>query len=735
MGLFHEKAPGSSFGLSTKPPCREKTDLSRWRLRDHDSRHSWHYLSNQDAVQDWPQSHAEKYYLDLPLNLPSLAEATTPLEAARNGLTYFEQLQLPSGHWGCESGGPMVFSVGIIIAWFVTNTPIPEPVQVELKRYLVTLADPVEGGWGLHTTGESTVCGTVINYCVLRILGMDCNDPILIRARSFVHERGGATHSSIWGKFWLAVLGVLDWDIVNPMPPELWLLPDWVPFAPWRFYAEMRLASQPMSYLYSKRWSYGGKLVHALRRELLVESYHETDWETHRNSISAADCKQPHSIILDCASWAFVNIWRPYLRPNFLKKKAESWVSQLIDMQDRNTDYADIAATDAPMNTIICYFRDGPDSVSFKRHLERLQEFLWMTPHGMLINSTNGSQSWDTAFSVQAACHAGLHREERWRDMLLKAYHFLERQQVRENCVSQDTCYRQPRKGGWAFSNKDQGFVVSDCIAEALKAIIMLEKTAQFPKIFDDQRIFDAVDTMMLYQNKTGGVSAFEARRGGEYLELLNLSDIFAKHMVEYDYPECTSSCVTALALFRQYWPLYRTRDIDTFIRRGVSWIKKAQRLDGSWYGSWGICFTYGTMFALEALACVGEDYSTSDSARRACHFLISKQREDGGWSEDFKSCETEEYHENPSGSLVAQTAWAIIGLVEAKYPDPEPLARAAAYLMSRQQANGEWPNEAIPGSFHSFCTFSYPNYKFHFTIKALGLLGTRYPDLKTPWP
>ncbi|KAM5349570.1 hypothetical protein ACJ41O_006075 [Fusarium nematophilum] len=622
----------------TKPSLgHEKTDLGRWRLKDDDSRHTWHYLADEDAARDWPQSYAEKHYLDLPLDLPALPQATTPSDAAHNGLNFFEKLQLPSGHWGCESGGPMVFSAGIIVAWFVTNTPIPEPFQIEFKKYLVRLADPVEGGWGLHTTGQSTVCATVINYCVLRILGMGPSDPILVRARSFLHENGGATHSAIWGKFWLAVLGVVDWDIVNPMPPEAWLLPDWAPFAPWRFYAEMRLVSQPMSYLYSKRWSYGGELVQALRREVLVESFPDIQWEQHRNSVSKADYKTPRSWIADSVNWVFVNIWRPYLRTNALKQRAEAWVSRLIDMQDANTDYADIAGTDASMNTIVCYYRDGPDSISFKRHVERLQEFVWLTSDGMLVNSTNGSQSWDTAFAVQAVCHAGFHTDERWRSMLLKAYHFLERQQVRENCVDQDKCYRQARKGGWAFSNKDQGFVVSDCIAEALKAIIMLEKTGKFPKIFDDQRIFDAVDTMMLYQNKSGGVSAFEARRGGEYLEKLNVTEIFGRNMVEYDYPECTSSCVTALALFRQHWPQYRSKEVDTFIRRGISWIKGDQRLDGSWYGSWGICFTYGTMFALESLACVGEHYATSQSARRACDFLISKQREDGGWSESFK--------------------------------------------------------------------------------------------------
>jgi lanosterol synthase len=44
-------------------------------------------------------------------------------------------------------------------------------------------------------------------------------------------------------------------------------------------------------------------------------------------------------------------------------------------------------------------------------------------------------------------------------------------------------------------------------------------------------------------------------------------------------------------------------------------------------------------MFALESLSLVGETYETSESARRACDFLVSKQRKDGGWGESYKVC------------------------------------------------------------------------------------------------
>jgi len=42
-------------------------------------------------------------------------------------------------------------------------------------------------------------------------------------------------------------------------------------------------------------------------------------------------------------------------------------------------------------------------------------------------------------------------------------------------------------------------------------------------------------------------------------------------------------------------------------------------------------------MFALESLSLVGETYDTSDRVRRACDFLVAKQRADGGWGESYK--------------------------------------------------------------------------------------------------
>ena len=73
-----------------------------------------------------------------------------------------------------------------------------------------------------HVVGKSTVFGTALNYVTMRLLGVDRDDPDIVRARGLLHQLGGAIGIPSWGKFWLSVLNVYDWDGVNTLLPELW---------------------------------------------------------------------------------------------------------------------------------------------------------------------------------------------------------------------------------------------------------------------------------------------------------------------------------------------------------------------------------------------------------------------------------------------------------------------------------------------------------------------------------
>ncbi|KAL2376740.1 Lanosterol synthase erg7A [Blastomyces dermatitidis] len=511
-----------------------------------------------------------------------------------------------------------------------------------------------------------------------------------------------------------------------------------------------------MTYIYSKKFSHPvDDLTRQLSEEIYTQPYTSINFASYRGAIADADNYYPKHWLLNLLFWILANVWSVLRWPS-LVKRAEGWVWELITMEDRNTDYAGLGPVNAPMNTICCFIHDGPESYSFHRHLDRLHDYMWMKDEGMLMNGTNGVQVWDTSFIVQAIDVAGFADDPKWGSMLLKALEFLEDHQMTENVPQQERCYRHRTKGAWPFSTKTQGYTVSDCTAEGLRAALQLQKVHGFPALISDDRLQDAVDTLISMQNKTGGFTEYENTRGSPYLEWLNAAEVFGGIMIGYDYPECTTAVFTALSFFGKFFPDYRAEDIERVKLKAVDYIRRSQRADGSWYGSWGVCFTYAAMFALESLSLVGETYENSERVRRGCEFLVNKQMDDGGWGESYLSSERKVYTHYKT-SQVVQTSWACLALMEADYPDKEVLKRAMKLIMKKQSRNGEWPQNGIEGVFNqSWYGFlillsgqfppilnsgrrvmltknlpssmiSYPNYKLYWPVRALGLYARKF--------
>jgi lanosterol synthase len=56
----------SSATSTRKAKLSDRTDYMRWRMLDERGRQTWHYLEDDEAANEWPQSTADKYYLGLP---------------------------------------------------------------------------------------------------------------------------------------------------------------------------------------------------------------------------------------------------------------------------------------------------------------------------------------------------------------------------------------------------------------------------------------------------------------------------------------------------------------------------------------------------------------------------------------------------------------------------------------------------------------------------------------------
>jgi lanosterol synthase len=227
------------------------------------------------------------------------------------------------------------------------------------------------------------------------------------------------------------------------------------------------------------------------------------------------------------------------------------------------------------------------------------------------------------------------------------------------------------------------------------------------------------VDLLLSLQNADGGWATYERQRGGQWLERLNPSQVFGRIMVDYSYVECTSACLHGLDRAREHLAPRQRAPVARAIHRGDAFLRREQRRDGSFEGSWAVCFTYGTWFGVRGLRAAGAD-PLDPAVDRACAFLLAHQREDGGWGEHYRSCLERRYVEHAE-SQVVNTAWALLGLgLGGRGLEPSAL-RGAAYLCGQQADDGGWPKQSLSGIFNRTALIDYDNYRRYFPIWALG--------------
>jgi squalene/oxidosqualene cyclase-like protein len=635
-----------------------------------------------------------------------------PIGAA---LAHLATTQDASGSWKGDYGGPL-FLLPIFIATARTvGYRIDDGSRAGMRDYL-RVHQNGDGGWGLHVEGASHVFTTVLSYVALRFLDAAPADPALVRARTFIAGAGGPLGSASWGKFVLAVLGLYDWDGLHPLMPELWISPRWLPFHPSKLWCHSRMVYLPMAYLYGRRATAPpDELLGAIREELYTGTPWETiDWHGARDRVAATDRYVPRSRLARVA-FSVLGIKERFV-PSWLRRRALDRVLEIVRAEDAATDSICLGPVNKLFNTLVWHF-ENPGGPELQRHLARLPDYLWRARDGVKMQGYNSSQLWDTAFAAQAIIATGRHVEH--PEVLRAAHRFIEANQVVADVPDRRRAYRDRSRGGWPFSTRAHGWPISDCTAEGLKASLLLAPFVDEP--LSVSRLEAAVELLLEMQNRDGGWATYERTRGPAWLERLNPSDCFADIMIDPSYVECTSAAVQALAAFKLRYAAGRDGAIDASIARGRDYILRAQRGDGSWEGSWGICFTYGTWFGTWGLRAAGLA-ADHPALARAADFLLAKQLPDGGWGETAESCRARAYVQAEGGQAV-MTSWALLALAAAGRGTSDPARRGLAFLEARQRVDGSFPEEHIAGMFNKTCAIHYDNYLKIFPVWAMAVL------------
>ena len=335
------------------------------------------------------------------------------------------------------------------------------------------------------------------------------------------------------------------------------------------------------------------------------------------------------------------------------RKKALKYVSDYIDHEDVHTRYINIGPVNQAINSIAVWHQHGKESEQFKQHVYRWQDYLWIAEDGAKMGGYNGSQLWDTAFAGQALLEADM--ESDYPQMAEKIYSFIELTQIDRDPVDHKKYWRDVTKGTWPFSTIDHAWAVTDCTSEGMKTALLFNNKENInkTKLIGEERLKPAVDWLLFMQNEDGGWASYERKRAPQWIEALNPAMLFENIMLEVTYTECSSATMQGLKEFTKNHN-YRKTEIEKALEKGAQFIEGKQLTDGSWYGCWGVCFTYGIWFGIEGLLCGGHDgyenNSPSSSISAACDFLISKQNKDGSWGESFESCVQHKYIQHEDG-------------------------------------------------------------------------------------
>ncbi len=597
------------------------------------------------------------------------------------------------GHWLFELEADATIPAEYVLLEHFLDRIEPD-LEARIGVYLRGIQGE-HGGWPLFHDGAFDLSASVKAYFALKAIGDHPDAAHMARARAAILAAGGAERTNVFTRAQLALFAQVPWRAVPVMPLEIMHLPLWFPF-------------------HLSKVSYWSRTVIV---PLLVLMALRPVARNPRGVAIAELFRTPPALVRDWIRGPYRSgFWGPLFKgldtllrsvqPVFPQRgreraiaKAVRFVTERLNGDDGLGGIYPAIANSVMMFDTLGYQPDHPDAAIAWQAVRKL---LVVEPDRAYCQPCL-SPIWDTGLAGHAVAEAGGDTNA--------ACAWLHQRQILD--VVGDWAVRRPglRPGGWAFQYANPHYPDVD---DTAVVGMLLHRNG-------DPAYADAIDRAREWivgmQSSDGGWGAFEPENTHLYLNNIP----FADHGALLDPPtaDVTARCVSFLA---QIGMSAR----DPVMLRALAYLRREQEADGSWFGRWGTNYIYGTWSVLCAFNAAG--IGPEDAAvRRAVDWLVSVQRDDGGWGED-----EETYRNAPRGrykeSTPSQTSWALLGMMAAGEVDHPAVARGVDHLVATQRDSGEWaelPYNAV--GFPRVFYLRYHGYRWYFPLMALA----RYRNLR----
>jgi squalene-hopene/tetraprenyl-beta-curcumene cyclase len=609
--------------------------------------------------------------------------------------------QAPDGHWVGElEADSTITSEYLLFCHLLDRVDTERETKMVRSLRARQLAD---GGWGLYEGGPSNLSGTIKAYFAMKTAGVPPDDPALARARALIRRRGGPVEANVFTKILLALFGEYDWSGVPAMPVEIMLLPRW-------------------SYFNLLEVSYWSRTV-IVPLLILLDAKPVT-------RIPGVDLAELWPLPRGRASMRFRRISRPFSARTFLWKNFFIGVDDCLKgwerlgprplrgraieaarrwLEERLAVPGGLGGIFPAMINAVLALRClgyGDDDPLVRGQIKEI-EALGVETADSLHYQPCVSPVWDTALAVNALIESGLPADH---GALRRAGEWLIGKQI---TGPGDWQAKRPgvTPGGWPFQYDNDFYPDVDDSAMVMMALAKTEG-------LDTGRRAAALERGLTWvlgmQCQDGGWASFDADNNRLILNNIPFADHGA--LLDPSTEDLTGRCLELLGTlgYERSHPA---------VKRGLDFLRHAQRRDGPWYGRWGVNYIYGTWSVLRGLQAIGE-HSSAEYIARAADWLENRQNPDGGWGETLNSYD-EPALAGCGDSTPSQTGWALLALLAGGRAGLA-VERGVRYLLDTQRDDGTWDDPLWNGTgFPRVFYLKYHLYAKYFPLWALGVYRT----------